>query len=501
MTHAAPAIPWQVAPIDPALVGQRPLPAAAPTIDFDRPGAGSASPFLDREKLAALLAEYNSSVGNPLSDTTLAAVRGAGLFVIAGQQPGLLLGPLYTLLKAVTAISLAEKMRGSFAVPLIPAFWIASEDHDLAEVNHTTLLGNRIAVAGHPLGTPPVGGVSLESHREQILAEFAAAMEGQPHGGWAVQLVRSARFDNYAVLCAELLARLLPGRLVLIDPLRLRPLTAPVLLHLMSRWAELEKAFKRGVSTLRQQGLAAPLERMNIYRIENGHRTPIGPDDTRDPQQISPGAALRPIVQDAVLPTLATIGGPTELQYLWQIDPLYAVAGVRRSLLAQRLRATFVDTQTRRRAERFGLGGDKIFGVLEALRGYDTLAASAGSPPDAAAKIGAASAELLRLIDSVAGEPAAKTFRKAHNSIAYQTGRVTKRLMEHRLELAGAGRRNLAKVAEVVYPAGDLQERVASPFDMLGRSGPAFLDGLLGLDPTRDCHWLVSTGPKQGEDA
>jgi uncharacterized protein YllA (UPF0747 family) len=481
------------------LAGQRPLPPAAPMLDFANPGAPSSSPFLNREKLAAILADYNASVGNPLSSATLGAIRADGFFIVAGQQPGLLLGPMYTLLKAITAITIADKLRPSAPAPLIPAFWVASEDHDFEEVNHTTVNGRKITVPGHPLGKPPVGQISLEPHRQQVLAEFAAAMEGQPHAEWALRVVRTASFENYARLCAEIVAKLLPGRLVLIDPMPLRPLTAPVIVHLMSRWAELEKAFKQGGNALRQNGYEAPLDRINLYRITPGHRAAVQPGDTQDPEQLSPGAALRPIVQDAVLPVLATIGGPTELQYLWQIDPLYAVAGVRRSRLARRLSATFLDDATIRRAARFDLHGEKILTVREQLARYDSLAAKAEVEQEDLRALRTAGDALLKQIEALTDDTNRKQLAKAHNSIAYRVGRVVKRVREQRLERAGAGKRNLARVAEVLYPGGEPQERVISPFDLLGRLGPAWIDGLLRLDPARDCHWLLNTDEAQGD--
>ncbi len=496
---------WIATPVAPARIGQYPLPNDAPLLNLAEPGAASESEFLRRDELADRLALYNAGVGNPLSSATLSAIRGEGVFIIAGQQPGLLLGPMYTLLKAATAIALAKRLAPRVKAPIIPAFWIASEDHDVEEVNHCVVNGKTISLPHRAALHAPVGQISLESHKAAIIQQFTDAVAGSPHGSWVTELIRSARFDNYADSFAALLAKLLPGSLVLIDPLHLRPLTAPVMVHLMSCWNELSAALKQGGTTLRRWGFSPPLDKLTVFRIAGGHRTPVDPADTANPEQLSPSAGLRPIVQDAIIPTLATIGGPTELHYLWQIDPLYAVAGVKRSRIRSRLGATFVDDTVVRRAARFDLVGERLLDVQKELQRYDARGNADATDPDLS-EIEKLGKELLTRIESAAGPAHAKQIAKSQKSIAYQLGKVSRRIREQRDESAGAGRRNLTRVADTIYPGGKLQERVISPFDMLARYGPAWLDSLIrNLDQERGTHWLVqlqdSATPQQGESA
>lgn len=482
---------WLGTPVAPARIGQYPLPAEAPLLNLASPGPASDSTFLCRDELADCLVAYNAGVGNPLTDATAAAIRSDGVFIIAGQQPGLLLGPMFTILKAATAMLLAERLAPRTGVPVIPAFWVASEDHDVEEVNHCTVNRRLISLPHRGAIHAPVGQISLEACKAQILADFTQAVAGTPYATWVMELVASTRFENYADAFAQLLAKLFPGRLVLIDPLHLRSLTAPVMLHLMSRWQDLTAALQQGGKVLRRWGFTPPLDKITVFRIIGGHRVPIDPADVADPQQLSPSAALRPIVQDAILPTLATIGGPTEMCYLWQVDPLYPVAGVRRSRLHARLSATFVDGSMINRAARFGLTGEQLLDVQRELQRYDARLKSDEIDPDLRdiQKVGD---DLLERVRIASGGAQHKPLTKGQKSIAFQVGKMIGRLREQRAEQAGAGRRNMEKLVEVIFPGGKLQERVISPFDLLTRFGPSWLERVLqNTDPEIETHWLV----------
>ena len=65
---------------------------------------------------------------------------GEALCVTTGQQPGLLIGPLYTLYKALSAAAIAERFQEILGRPVVPLFWVAGDDHDFAEANHTSVL-------------------------------------------------------------------------------------------------------------------------------------------------------------------------------------------------------------------------------------------------------------------------------------------------------------------------------------------------------------------------
>jgi len=200
----------------------------APMLDVNGSEFGVDSRYLNRARLADVLAQYNRSVGNELSTQTLDAMRDDARLVIAGQQPGLLTGAMLCPLKAITAICLAKKLseqsQRAGGGPILPAFWIASEDHDLAEVNRV-MMGDRKLVLDHDElnksgANPPVGRVSLQAYRQQIINFAREQLEGAGFGRDIINALEEAPYTNYGDFFAYLMARIFQGRgLILIDPM------------------------------------------------------------------------------------------------------------------------------------------------------------------------------------------------------------------------------------------------------------------------------------------
>ncbi|MAE60614.1 MAG: hypothetical protein CMJ49_04555, partial [Planctomycetaceae bacterium] len=237
---------------------------AFPAFTADHPHQPLASEFLNRAALADKLVATNAAYGNPLPDSTVAAIRSDGIFIIAGQQPGLLLGPMYTLLKAISALALARQLRDRVNVPVIPAFWIASEDHDLAEVNHVTITGRRFTCQHDQLKSPgplpPVANISLTQFKPDLIAFLEQQLPNRPHKPWVLDQIKSIAFDNYPTMFAQLLTRVLGDeQIVLIDPMAMRELTAPVIAAALDRHEAIQSAFDTGRQQLAAAGFTPPL--------------------------------------------------------------------------------------------------------------------------------------------------------------------------------------------------------------------------------------------------
>jgi uncharacterized protein YllA (UPF0747 family) len=93
--------------------------------------------FPDDRRAAIVQALRPLNKGNPSLEKL--ARRGVAA-IVTGQQVGLFSGPAYTVYKALTAIRLAREVEAR-GVPAVPIFWLATEDHDLAEVDHAWLFG------------------------------------------------------------------------------------------------------------------------------------------------------------------------------------------------------------------------------------------------------------------------------------------------------------------------------------------------------------------------
>ena len=92
-----------------------------------------------RERVAAILERQNKTWNASLkTQESIARLRAGAYAIVTGQQVGLFGGPLFSIFKALSAIKVAEEATAS-GVDCVPIFWLATEDHDLAEVNHTSI--------------------------------------------------------------------------------------------------------------------------------------------------------------------------------------------------------------------------------------------------------------------------------------------------------------------------------------------------------------------------
>jgi bacillithiol synthase len=493
------------------LAARERVPAAFPLLHRGETPEPSRSEFTDPTRLAAILGAANGEDRRPKTGEEVH-------FVVTGQQTGLLTGPLYSFLKAVTVIRLAADLEAASGLRHIPLFWMASEDHDLLEVNRCTVNGRLFVAGGResslPARRPQVAHIPLAPHREALLDFLGETLPvDRPDGRKTLDMVASCPFDNYALFFQSLMKKLFRDQFLhFIDPLALRPLTGPVLARLVARWPETLAAFDAGVTVLRSLDFTPPLAQPGLFEIVNGARVKVaitaegaalstGPcsleeaADTirRHPDRFSPNAALRPILQDAVIPVSAYVAGPSELLYLWQIDAVYQVAGVRRALLRPRISATFIEPKMRRIALRFGLPGAKIFSARALLDSYSP--SGNGDNPELDT-IRNAGRTLLEGLDRFLGATPDRVVDRTRRTIASQVQKVTKRIRGIEATRAGIGRNNLEKLAAGLLPGGKLQERTTGVVEFVARHGHDFVSRTLKeLDPWKAAHFAVDIIP------
>lgn len=310
--------------------------------------------------------------------------------VATGQQTGLLLGPTYGLSKAIGAMKLARRL-DSEDRPVLPVFWLASQDHDGAEVDHAYLLDSeeRLHRASVPLPTEVAAGrVPVDAGMIDAVTATIDAMRPEPtHRDEVVALLRETaeRAHDYADWFAGLMYRLLgPYGLLLFDPMDAR--SAPLLRASLEREiaapdagpASINDAARalKGLGLEPQLGRASgatnlflevddsPLPRRVLLRFD-GHdfhaegarftRADLLDRLDRDPACLTPAAGLRPVVQDSVFPTAINVLGPGELRYVSQIRGVYAAHGVPMPLAWSRATATLLEPPVVRMLERYGL--------------------------------------------------------------------------------------------------------------------------------------------------
>jgi uncharacterized protein YllA (UPF0747 family) len=251
-----------------------------------------------------------------------ALARGAPA-VVTGQQVGLYLGPLYTIYKAATAVAVAREKNA------VPLFWLQTEDHDFAEIASCTLMPGRVLQLPVDNARVSIAHRRLPPEIDSLNDTLGDLISDQQHA----REVSSLFSDHYRAGTAFADAfRGVHGRffpeLVFLDPRTpaVAHLAQPIFRCAIERAAEIERALVSGQVNLRPgytlcffhpDGPEGPR-----FRLEQGK--PAG----GVPLQLSTSALLRPILQDALLPTLAYIGGPAELAYFQQIDAVYPIFGL-----------------------------------------------------------------------------------------------------------------------------------------------------------------------------
>jgi bacillithiol biosynthesis cysteine-adding enzyme BshC len=466
-------------------------------------------------------------------DASLAALeRGQTAVVATGQQVGLFLGPLYSFYKAASAIATARALEAETGVRTVPLFWLQTEDHDFAEIAACRVAlvdGAPLTLALAPEDTA-MERVSLAHRRlapeiAALVETLAVALGPGEAPAEVVALLRAhyAPGRSPAAAFAGVLATIFADEgLLILDP-RVAPvaaLAAPLYRRALDDAGAIEASLRERGAALAAAGLDEQIPiRAGCSLLFLHQREVAGPrfrlqreaacwslsgagetfEDAElrglldhDPLRLSTSALMRPIVQDALLPTAAYVGGPAEVSYFAQLEPVYEVFGLPPPLVIPRARFRVLDAPTRRRLEQLGLSSDDATRPrAELLARLGAGAAVAGPDPDALRRlvsehITPAVAELTRAAlaaDARLGRPAARTRAGVESALERFIGRYA-RARHERDEVVTA---RLDKLQRALVPEGVPQERYYGWSSLAARVGPATLKRLvlerLAADP------------------
>ena len=462
-------------------------------------------------------AEVVRPAGPRAEDALRRVIGEGGYFVTTGQQPGLFGGPLYSLYKALTAVRLAEDLEHVLARPVMPLFWVASDDHDWAEANHTHVVDEanelvRLSLGRAPSGPPrPLG-------RTYVGDEVAAALEGLaqafPQNDFHASYTTGLRdiFRPGATVAAafmDILAELLRDTtLGLVDAGH--PVLKEACKPLFRAEAEDPRASAAvlrntsGALETAGYGLQAPLvpnatllfvdlqggrERLDALNGGFGlkrsgkalsRRRVLGLIDG-DPESVSPNVLLRPVVESFLFPTLAYVGGPGELAYFGQLGGLFRRHGVGMPVVVPRASLLVVETRVARVLEKFALTPDEVReadALLSRLARDRLPDGGPGAPARWRAAVGGLGGELAAAVAAV--DPALKSaVNRAGNAGLAALGTLEKKIVRAARRKNDTTRARIRKARVNLWPAGKQQDRVLSPFQYLMRYGPEFLSRAL----------------------
>jgi bacillithiol biosynthesis cysteine-adding enzyme BshC len=453
----------------------------------------------------------------------------ASVSVVTGQQAGVFGGPLFTLLKALTALQLARRTERDLKVPVVAIFWVDAEDHDWEEVRSCTVLDAEFQPRTVTLpdlegaGELPIAQLEMDAGVGHTIDELGSALQQTEFTSQVLTDVRAAwkPGTGMARAFATWLETLLgPHGLVVYesaDP-DAKPLVADVFARELSSPGRTAALAAEAGEALAARGHAPQVvpqpDSVSLFRL-NGGRTPIKRqgdrvvigDDTHSteelareakatPGRFSPNVLLRPIVQDTLFPTIAYVAGPSELAYLGQLRGVYEAFGVPMPLMVPRTTATLLDSGATRFLGKYGVPFQDLRtpdeSALNRLLESQLPASVEQSLRDAAMQTQQSMARVVEALPSLDPtlEGAARTtlgkmeheLRSLHSKVIHAAKKRDETL-----------RRQFVRAQAQAFPQGHPQERTLGVVYFLNKYGPGVVDLLLEELPIDiGQHWLVT---------
>src|SRR5579864_6175201 len=373
--------------------------AHAPNLDaVKRVAANLDFPAARRREVAGILRKQNEAFGGGAAvQRNLEKLERGAAAVVSGQQVGLFSGPAYAIYKALTAIQIAQELSDA-GVEAVPIFWMATEDHDLDEVRHTTWFDSgklmRFELPG-AAEARPVGNVRLGRAVEESAKKAAGLLSGPASDLVSEVLQHSYRADEtYGSAFGKLFARLFAEQgLILLDPLDagLHRMAAPLYKKAIEDRDELnEKLLQRG-KELERAGYEVQVKvtarSTLLFSIRDGVRQAIASGSGKltsgdhswtreeaarladsEPEAFSANALFRSVVQDYLLPTVAYLGGPAEIAYFAQSSVVYAHVLGRMPVILPRAGFTILDPKAEKLLQKYGLCIENLWAGPQELR-------------------------------------------------------------------------------------------------------------------------------------
>ena len=425
-------------------------------------------------------------------------LRAGAVAVVTGQQPGLFTGPLYAVLKALTAVKLARHLTGK-GIEAVPVFWIASEDHDHDEISWAAILDaesnlQRITADLSDGNRRPVGWLRFSRSIEKAIERSFDAMPPTEFREAVFTMIRETyRPDASPVdAFAGMMAHMFDGTgLLIADPLDsgFRALTEGTLRAVVEKNEDIRRAVLERSREISEAGYTAQVrvndEFTGLFTYRGRSREPLVPGDVARGVELSPNVLTRPVVQDSVFPTVAYVGGPAEIAYYAQAAPIYECLDLPMPPLFPRISATIVDPPIGRVLKKYGIELTDVFGGAEALR---RRAVGQTRDTDLFETVrDRVSEEMESLRGPLTGvdQTLGGALDKALGKVRHQVDALGSRYVRAAARRDEVLERQLENVRNRLYPENKLQERIVNVTSFLVRYGAELIpmiDERLELD-------------------
>ena len=472
-----------------------------------------------RAKVSEILDRQNRQWGaSPRTLANIDRLKRGALTAVTGQQVALFGGPLFSIFKALTAVKLADEATTG-GVDCVPIFWLATEDHDLPEVNHVSLLAPhgpppRIAVETRGVPDAPVGTIEFGPEIDAAVEEASSLLGNSGVTAWLRESYRPGETlgSGFARLFARIFA---DWGVILLDPAdkEFHELAKPLFRAAIEQSSELDEALLARGKALEAAGYHQQVKVTSattlLFEVREGARTVVrrkatgkaveflagkeGKQSDRfslqqlldridaAPETFNPNVLFRPVVQDYLLPTLAYTGGAAEVAYFAQVAVVYEKLLGRVTPVLPRFSATLLEPKPERILTRYQLTLPDIFQGPDEVR---QLIAAKSLPPDLQASFSAAHASVERsmaeLRDAMAklDSTLIAAADRARTSMWYQVNRLQRRAANAELLRNEVIARHAEALSDALFPNKILQEREVAGISFLARYGQGLLENL-----------------------
>ncbi|MBK6772689.1 MAG: bacillithiol biosynthesis cysteine-adding enzyme BshC [Ignavibacteria bacterium] len=323
--------------------------------------------------------------------------------VVTGQQLGLLTGPFYTILKAINTIQLSEKLNQKFTdCKFVPVFWLEADDHDFPEINNINVISKENEIKNlsyfengekQEKYLKPAGNIVLDDFISSFTDELEASLNKTDYSEDLFNLIREAYKSgaDMKTAFARFMNSLITDKgLIFMDPSdpEIKNLLKPVFRkELMNSPQTCEAVITTSVELEKNYQAQVKPKAINLFYIHEGNRYLLEPRDGEiyalkhsrqkftgeelynlldsNPERFSWNVVTRPVCQDYILPTIAYVGGPSEIAYFGQFKEVYKLFGITMPVIYPRTSATILENRVKNFLEKNDLNFDELFDLKE----------------------------------------------------------------------------------------------------------------------------------------
>jgi len=466
----------------------------------------------NREEIATLISDAAAPLNlpDPIKANIEKLSRPDSLVVFSGQQVGMLLGPMYTVIKALTSYKLAKKLEASLNRPVVPCFWMATDDHDFDEIKCVNLLdrsGESRELCYNPSSLKndiPMSDIILDREIDSfhdslsehlIETEFSRSIDDILKNRYKSGNGISSAF---AGLFVDLLGDF---GIIPVDPNYpgMKRLFAPVFRREIENHDKIFDLYEASSQELLDAGYHRQVhksgESLNLFFNENGRANIVhnngefrldGRDSvfTKDellgkletePERFSPNVCLRPVAQCSAFPTVCQIVGPSEAAYYAQIKSIFKYLNVPWPVVKPRIFATIVEPHIRKSVEKLSIDFTSLYNdtdheISRVIKENFPSEIEAG-----AEAIREETKKPLKDLSVSLKDKDPESFQAIEHSLKrldHELNHLYKRLFAAHKKRHDTAVGQVKRVASFLFPQGKFQERIVSPVYFANKFGP-----------------------------